>query len=451
MLNDCGAETALVLTPYYEAVKTAQPGTSLRRVIATNIKEYLPPHLRILFSTLKEKKEGHRVDLHPGDLWMNDLLQRFSGTPRPDVMVDPQDPALFMYTGGTTGTPKAAVGTHQTLIITAMQIKTWFGDLFVDWEDIVIGNMPLFHAYGNVAILSAALVGHHPIALVPNPRDLDDLVDTIQQVRPALLAGVPTLFITLTHHPKITSGKVDIQSLKLCFSAAAPLMAETKNRFEALTGGRIVEGYALTESMVAAVVSPVHGVYKPGSVGMPLPDVEVVILDADEGLEVLPSREVGEIVMRAPQLMQGYWGRPDETAHMIRDGWLYTGDLGYMDEDGYLFIVDRKKDLIKPSGFQVWPREVEEVIASHPAVAEVGVAGVPDKLRGEVVKAWVVLREGQTTTAAEIRAYCRERLAAYKVPKHVEFRKDLPKTLVGKVLRRELAKGSAKEGKEVVA
>jgi long-chain acyl-CoA synthetase len=406
MLNDCGAEMALVLTPFYEAVKDVQPQTSLRCIIATNIKEYLPIHLRFLFSAFKEKL----------------------------------DPALFMYTGGTTGTPKAAVGTHQTMVITAMQIKAWFGEFFVDWEDIVVGIMPLFHAYGNVAVLSTCLLGRHPLALIPNPRDLDDLVDTIRRVQPAMLSGVPTLFIALLHHPKIMTGEVDISSLKLCFSAAAPLMAETKNRFEALTGARIVEGYALTETMVAAVVSPVYGAYKPGSVGMPLPDVEVKIVEADEGQQVLPALQVGEVVMRAPQLMQEYWGRPDETADMLRDGWLYTGDLGYMDEDGYLFIVDRKKDLIKPSGYQVWPREVEEVIATHPAVAEVGVAGVPDKLRGEIVKAWVVLREGQQVTSADIRAYCRERLATYKVPKKVVFMDELPKTMVGKVLRRELVK-----------
>jgi long-chain acyl-CoA synthetase len=207
-----------------------------------------------------------------------------------------------------------------------------------------------------------------------------------------------------------------------------------------------VEGYALTESMVAAVITPVFGTYKPGSVGMPLPDVDVRIVDADTGQDELPTGEVGEILIKAPQLMQGYWKRPDETATTIRqdpassERWLFTGDLGYMDEDGYLFIVDRKKDLIKPSGFQVWPREVEEAIASHPAVAEVGVAGIPDKLRGEAVKAWVVLREGQQISGAEIRAYCRERLAAYKVPKRVEFRDSLPKTHIGKVLRRELAR-----------
>ena len=448
LLTLCGAETALVLTPFYQKIKAAQPQTSLRRIIATSIKEYLPAHLRFLFSVLKEKKEGHRITLQAGDQWLGDLLRTYARVPRPDVSVSPQDPAVFFYTGGTTGTPKAAVGMHQGLLISAMQFKAWFGSFFVDWEDAVIGNMPLFHCYGNLAILSTCLLGHHPLALVPNPRDLDDLLATIKRVRPALLPAVPTLLIAILNHPQVRAGKVDLRSIKLCGSSAAPLLAETKNRFEAATGGHILEGYAMTESMVAAVFTPINGAYKPGSVGVPLPDVEVRILDADDGHTPLDAGQVGEIVLRAPQIMQGYWQRPAETAEMLREGpspgsgerWLFTGDLGYMDEDGYLFIVDRKKDLIKPGGFQVWPREVEETIASHPAVAEVGVAGVPHALRGEAVKAWVVLREGQQVSAAEIRAYCREKLVAYKVPKQVEFRDSLPKSAMGKLLRRELAR-----------
>jgi long-chain acyl-CoA synthetase len=439
MLADSGCQTALVLTPFYDKVKRVQTQTNLRRVIATNIKEYLPVHLRLLFSALKEKKGGHRIALQDGDLWLGDLLQKHAKAPRPEIVVRPQDPALFLFTGGTTGTPKAAVGTHHGLLISAMQFKAWFGGLIVDWEDVVMGNMPLFHIYGNVALLGSALLGRHPVALVPNPRDLDDLLATIQKERPALLPAVPTLLIGILSHPKVRAGKADIRSIKLCFSGASALLAETKNRFEAVTGGRLLEGYSLTEAMVASVATPIYGVYKPGSVGVPLPDVEVRILDADDSHRLLGAGEVGEIVIQAPQVMQGYWQRPAETADMLRDGWLFTGDLGYMDEDGYLFIVDRKKDLIKPSGFQVWPREVEEAIASHPAVAEVGVAGIPDSLRGEAVKAWVVLQEGQQVSGAEIRAYCRERLAAYKVPRHVEFRDSLPKTYIGKVLRRELA------------
>jgi long-chain acyl-CoA synthetase len=302
--------------------------------------------------------------------------------------------------------------------------------------------------------------------LVPDPSDLNDLLDTIRKVRPAFLPGVPTLFTALLEHPDVKAGKVDFGCIKLCISGAAPLMAETKERFERLTGGRIVEGYGLTESMMAAVFTPVDGAHKVGSVGLPLPDVEVRIVDADTGRDDMQPHEIGEILLRAPQLMEGYWQRPAETSEILREyprpdpcaasagkhrspadhkNWLYTGDLGYLDDDGYLYIVDRKKQVIKPSGFQVWPREVEEVIASHPAVAEVGVAGVPDPRRSEAVKAWVVLSEGQEATSAEIRAYCRKRLAAYKVPRHVEFRESLPKSTVGKVLRRVLAQEELKQ------
>jgi len=437
MLNECSAETVVVLTPFYDKIKALQPRTQVRRVIATNIKEFLPAPLRLLFTLLKEKKEGYRIRLQAGDLWMSDLLRQHAGAPRPDVPVGPQDPALLLFSGGTTGEPKAALGTHQAIVMSAMQLHAYASTVLVDWDDVVIMLMPLFHVYGNMCT-NAALVGHYPLALVPNPRDLDDLIATIEKERPAMLHGVPSLFIALLNHPKVQSGKADFTSLKVCYSAAAPLMAETKHRFEALTGGRLLEAYALTESMLAAVVSPVRGAYKEGSTGIPVPDVVVRIADADTGEGSLPAGQVGEVLMRAPNLMAGYWERPTETANMIRDGWLTTGDLGYLDEDGYLFIVDRKKDVIKASGFQVWPREVEEVIATHPAVAEVSVAGVPDERHGEAVKAWIVLREGQQATADEVRAYCRERMAGYKVPRHVEFRTTLPKTMVGKVLRRVL-------------
>ena len=442
-LNECGAETVIVLTPFYDKVKSLQlPRTRVRRVIATNIKEYLPLHLRLLFTLLKEKKEGYRINLQPGDLWMSDLLRQHADAPRPDVPVGPQDPALLLFSGGTTGAPKAALGTHQAIVMSATQLHAYAGAVLDDWDDTAILVMPLFHVYGNICMCTA-LVGHYPIALVPNPRDIDDLIATIHKVRPAIMHGVPTLFIALLNHPNVQAGKVDLRSMKVCYSAAAPLMAETKNRFEALTGGWLLEAYALTESMLAAVICPIHGAYKPGSTGIPVPDVEVRIADADTGAGSLPPGQVGEILMRAPNLMTGYWERPTETANTIRDGWLYTGDLGTMDEDGYLFIVDRKKDVIKPGGFQVWPREVEEVIATHPAVAEVSVAGVPDPYQGESVKAWIVLREGQQVTADEIRAHCREQLTGYKIPRHVEFRDSLPKTMVGKVLRRALTQEDA--------
>jgi long-chain acyl-CoA synthetase len=247
------------------------------------------------------------------------------------------------------------------------------------------------------------------------------------------------------------SGKVNWRSIKLCFSGAAALMSDTKKRFEDLTGGVIVEGYSLTEAQMAAIANPVQGVKKMGSVGMPLPDVEVRIVDSENGVTTLEQGKTGEIVIKAPQLMQGYWQRPDETHEMIRvndsgERLLYTGDLGYLDEDGYVFIVDRKKDLIKTSGYQVWPTEIEEVISSHPAVHEVGVAGIPDKMRGEKAKAWIVLNEGATLTEAEVKSWCRDRLAPYKVPAKFEFVAELPKTQVGKILRRALREKETARG-----
>jgi long-chain acyl-CoA synthetase len=265
-------------------------------------------------------------------------------------------------------------------------------------------------------------------------------------VKPAFFNGVPTLYVALLNHRDVQSGKVDFKSIKICFSGASALMADTKTRFEALTGGHIIEGYSLTEGMMALCINPVKGENKIGSVGMPLPDVRVRIFDGEEGTRPMPEGEVGEICFAAPQLMLGFLHRPEETRDALRDHigegattrWLHTGDLGYLDKDGYLFIVDRKKDLIKTSGYQVWPREIEEVLSSHPAVQEVGVAGVPDEAKGEAVRAWVVLRKGQGASEADLRAFCRERLAPFKVPGKIEFRTELPKTMVGKILRRAL-------------
>jgi long-chain acyl-CoA synthetase len=435
---ESGAETVVVLTPFYNKVKAIQPRTPVRNVIATNIKEFLPSVKKLLFTMLKERKDGHRIELQHGDWWLSDLLRKHKNAPKLSHQVKPTDPAILLFSGGTTGTPKAALGTHHSLFMAGTQLRTWLMNVLEDWDDIIMLNMPLFHAYGLLGVLATGLVGHNTFALVPNPRDLDDLLGTIQKVRPAFLPGVPTLFNALLDHPKVKSGQVDLTSLKLCISGASSLLAETKQRFEAVTGGHIIEAYALTESMLGATVSPVLGVYKPGSIGIPLPDVEVRIVEVETGQSNLAVGEIGEILLRAPQIMQGYWNKPEETANMLRDGWLYTGDIGYQDEDGYVFIVDRKKDLIKPSGFQVWPRDVEEVIATHPAVAEVCVGGVPDPHTVEAVKAWVVLYPGQQLSEVDLRTYCRERLAAYKVPKFVEFRESLPKSNVGKILRREL-------------
>jgi long-chain acyl-CoA synthetase len=442
-LFNCGPETIITLTVFYNRMKSIQPKTKVKRVIATNIKEFLPPVLRLLFTLFKEKKEGHRITLQPGDYWLSDLLRPRGPIRRPSVSISPDDPAVILLSGGTTGTPKGAVGTHRGLVMSGLQLQCWVENLQSKRQDIAMLPLPLFHVYANAGIQSNVFITGSSLSLIPNPRDIKDLLHTIRKVHPTFFISVPTLFIALLNHPDVKAGKVDFKSIKLCISGAAPLMAETKKSFEDLTGGRILEGYSLTEAMMACTVNPALGVKKIGSIGIPLPDVEARIVDPDSGDKILPTGEVGELLIRAPQLMQGYWQNRDETAGVLRvhdEGgpWLHTGDLGYMDGDGYIFIVDRKKDVIKPSGFQVWPRDVEEVISSHPAVLEVGVAGVPDDYQGEAVKAWVVLRPGQKATVDELRQFCRQKLAPYKVPKHVEFRESLPKSMVGKVLRRVL-------------
>jgi long-chain acyl-CoA synthetase len=443
-LDSMRVNTVVTMTLFYDRVSRVRARTGVQRVIATSIKEYLPPILKALFTLFKEKKEGHRISLQPGDCWLQDLLQRHRGASRPAVPVGPDDRAVILSSGGTTGTPKGVVGRHRDYVIAGLQLNEWTKSGKKPWTDVLMLPLPLFHVYGNVGVQPLAFVAPNPLSLVPNPRDIGDLLKTIRQVKPTFFGGVPTLFTAILNHPDVRDGKCDLRSIKLCFSGASALMAETKRQFEEKTGARIIEGYSLTEGMMACCVNPVKGPNKIGSIGLPLPDVEVKIVDQETGEGELPAGQVGEMIMRAPQRMLEYWNNPLETSDALRqhdagDPWVHTGDLAYMDDDGYIFIVDRKKDLVKISGFQVWPREIEEVLSAHPAVMEVGVAGIPDQVKGEVAKAWVVLKHGQQASVDELRGYCRERLAPYKVPAQIEFRSELPKTMVGKVLRRALA------------
>ena len=442
-LAESGAELAVVLTPFLRRLRACQPHTRLRRIIATNVKEFLPPVSRVLFTLFRERSGGHRIPRHACDLWFADLLRTYRDAPPPPIVIGPADPASILMSGGTTGTPKGAVALHGAYTTAGLQLREWITSVCRDWDDTILLPLPLFHVYANVGVQGFALVSHNPVALLPNPRDIDDLLDTIAAVRPSFFTAVPALLIALLNHPRVTSGQVGFGSIKVCFSGAAPLLADTRKRFEEITGGRVIEGYSLTEAMMACIVNPLQGDAKIGSVGLPLPDVEVAIVDPQNGDKRLPLSEVGEILIRAPQLMPAYWNNPGETANVLRtygEGgpWLHTGDLGYLDEDGYLFIVDRLKDLIKTSGYSVWPREIEEAIASHASVAEVGAGGVPDPVKGQAVWAWVVLRDGATASEQDLRNHCRSLLSPYKVPSHIEFRRELPKTLVGKVLRRRL-------------
>lgn len=433
----------VALTPFYERLKAVQSRTSVRHVITTNIKEYFPTLLRWVFTLALEKKAGHRITRRDGDPALADLLAANDGKAPTGEGARPDDIALLLMSGGTTGTPKCVPGKHRDLVTSGLQLQTWVADALPAWTGKFMLPLPMFHSYGACAAQSVAFIGHNPIVLVPNPRDIPDLLKTLAQTRPQVFAGVPTLYNTLLNRPEVKAGKVDFSCLRVCVSGAAPLMAETKKRFEAVSGARIIEGYSLTESLIAATASPVQGMSKIGSVGLPLPDVNVCIADVDDPAKLMPTSEVGEILIAARQLMDGYWRNPEESALMLWTDatgtrWLRTGDLGYMDSDGYLFIVDRKKDLIKPNGFQVWPREIEEVIATHPAVAEVGVRGFPDMARGEIAVAFVVLRAGASATAEELREYAKAHLVHYKVPGKVVFRSELPKSLIGKVLRRML-------------
>lgn len=445
-VNDAGVEVMLVMTNFYKTIKAAQPDTRIKKLIVTNIKETLPPLLRVLFTLTREKKGGFRIEggLAEGDVWMKDLLAKYQPSDRPQLNIGPDDTALFQYSGGTTGISKGAVALHRNVVANTLQIRAWFV-VMEEGKEILLMAIPLFHVYGMVAGMLHAIELGATMVMIPNARDIPDVLENIKKYKPTTFPGVPTLYNAINNHPDVRAGKVSLRSIKACISGSAPLLRETKETFESLSGGKLFEGYGLSEAPTATHCNPLLGINKTGSIGMPFPDVECKIVSLDDGETELPMGEIGELAIHAPQVMKGYHNMPTETANSLRklnDGktWLFTGDIARMDEDGYFYIVDRKKELIKPGGFQVWPREVEEALGAHPKVLEVGVAGIPDPYRGETVKAWIVLKPGQDVTEEELKAWCKERLAAYKVPTHYEFRSELPKTTVGKILRRELVR-----------
>jgi len=427
-LTTVDTEIIIVWDLLYANIKKVQPRTKLKLVIATSLEDYMLP----------EARKPHTMQLDKGDVWMDELMDKHANDPAPAVKPGVEDTALILFSGGTTGAPKGAMLSFKNMLAVGLQTNVWNKQGFVTHNDYTVALMPMFHAYGFNGVIGSALGNRNPLAIVANPRDLDDVIYTIKKVRPGSMPGVPTLFIGLMEHPEVKAGKVDFTCLKYCLSGAIPLMVETKQRWEAMTGAPILEAYGLTESTVVFTVGPLKGQWKEGAVGLPLPDVIIKFADVADPDKELPYGEEGEVVGKGPQVMQGYWNNPKGTAEMIKDGWLYTGDIGYMDKDGYLYLTSRKKDLIKPSGHQVWPKEVEEVLSSHPAVAEACVAGIPDSKQVEAVKAWVILLPGQKVSAEEIQSFCKDKLTAYKVPKYIEFREALPKTLVGKILRRVL-------------
>ena len=436
-LADAGATVVVVLSRLYPLVKAARPGTAVERVIVTNIKEEMPPVLRLLFTVAKEKKDGHRQPF-AGDAGALAFREVLAARPEPfDAGVRADDLALLQYTGGTTGVSKGAMLSHRALVANTLQCRAWFTNMR-DGEGAAMAVMPFFHVYGLTVVMSLSVQGAEAMILEPQ-LELEHLLKDIQRHRPRMFSGAPIIYNAINNSP--LTKKYDLRSIEACVSGSAPLLTETHRRFVELTGAKLVEGYGLTEAAPVTHCNPLfgEGKQKVGSIGVPFPDVEAKIVDLDAGEREMAIGEPGELILRGPQLMDGYYHQPEETAQALRGGWLFTGDIATVDADGYFAIVDRKKEMIIVSGFKVYPRDVEEVLVAHPAVTDAAVIGIPHPTKGEEVKAYVVLRPGGEATADEIIAHCLKTLADFKVPRQVEFRASLPHTVVGKTLRKELA------------
>ena len=439
-LNDSGAETIICLSRLYPYVRMVRPNTKLKNVIVTSIKEYFPPRLKAVFEQFVEEKEGHRATIGADEHWFQDVLNSAPAI-APNVAVNPEDTAVLLYTGGTTGVPKAAEITHKNVVVNAFQCKEWVSNVPREVgsrgaAEATIVALPLYHSYAMTVCMNNSVLQQSTMILIPDPRNLVHLLKSIDCHHPTYFPGVPTMYTAILNHPDLS--KYSIKSIKACLSGAAALPLQVQTKFQELTGARLVEGYGLSEATPVTHDNPLFGDNRIGTIGVPFPDTDSKIVDVETGEKEMPLGERGELIVKGPQVMKGYWNKPEETRLALRNGWLYTGDIAVMDEDGYFRIVDRKKEMIIAGGYNIYPRDVEEVLYQHPKILEAAVAGVADPYRGETVKAYVVLKPGETATAEDIMAFCRERLAAFKSPKIVEFRESLPKTMIGKILRRQL-------------
>ncbi len=434
-LNDSGATTLVALDMFYPLIKRVMPKSPVKHLLLCNVKDYLPFPLNLLYPfkamidrqwvPVKKKPPVHDLET---------LLRAQSAAPVQD-QAQPGDTAIFQYTGGTTGVPKGAVLSHANLIANAVQCRAWL-TIKQEGVDVLMAVLPFFHVYGMTTVMNISILIGAGMILVPKFHT-KEVLQLTQKYRPTLFPGIQAIYLALADYPKVKN--YDLSSVRAAISGAGPLMHEVQERFESLTGARIVEGYGLSEASPVTHANPISGRRKVGSIGLPWPDTEARIVDVETGAVPQPVGAPGELVVRGPQVMKKYWNKPKETEHALRGGWLHTGDIAKMNEEGYFFIVDRIKDMIKTVGENVYPREIEEVLFTHPAVAEAVIVGIPgQEFMGEKIKAYIILKNGQTATAEEIIAFCKERLSKFKVPKEVEFRKAFPKTLVGKVLRRVL-------------
>ena len=444
--HDAGVKIIIAERRLAAVVRESLPHVpAAEHVVLTGIREYFPKHLRELNAFLESPASLHSavngsvrtVGIHHQSPAHHDWPQLLanSPTPAPDGLTQ-ADIACLQYTGGTTGTSKGAMLTHGNLVINACQASSWL-QLDPHCGQVFVAALPLFHIFAMSCVMISGVWCRGTVVILPR-FELRAALNVIRKYHPTIFHGVPTMYVAFNNAPNVQ--RYGFHSLRMCMSGGAGLPVEVRQRFEALTGGKLVEGYGLTETSPVTHINPPAGSPKTGSMGLPIAGTEARIMDLETGTHEVPVGEIGEIAIRGPQVMKGYWNKPQETAQVMRGGWFYTGDIARKDADGYFYIVDRKKDMIIAGGYNIYPREVEEVLFEHPRIKEAGVVGVPDEYRGETVKAFVVLKEGMTATAEEIIAFCRERLAAYKVPRQVVFIEALPRSGVGKYLRRELKK-----------
>ena len=439
-LKDSGAETVITLDMkmLYPKVMAVREKAGIKRVIVSSLKEYLPFPKNMLYP-LARKKDLAAVEKREGIYFFQDLLKYPPEDPGVDI--SPDDTAALLYTGGTTGVPKGVMLTHRNLVANCVQGVKWLYKVEYA-NEIVMASLPVFHSFGHTCCMAFSVYAACAMILIPDPRDTADVLKNVETHKATMFPGVPAMYVNIINYPDVN--QYDLSTIKYCFSGAAPMPVEVLQEFEQVTGGLILEGFGMTETSPVTHINPLIGTRKVGSIGMPITDTDARIVDVETGEKEMPAGEIGELIVKGPQVMKGYWGDEEETAKVLKNGWMFTGDLATMDQDGFFYIVGRKKDMIISSGFNVYPREIEEVLFEHPKVKEASIIGISHEKRGEAVKAFIVLKEGETATSDEIIQYCKENLAAYKVPAEVEFREKLPKTMVGKVLRRELREEEAK-------
>lgn len=446
-LNDSGAEIMICLDLVYSRVANVFNKTKLRHVIVTGIKDYLPFPKNLIYPFIQKKNTGISIDIQYNEQVLNFVKVVKEGVAKEiDVDINPkEDLALLQYTGGTTGPAKGVMLTHYNLVSNTSQCVHWMYKL-KKGEERMLASLPFFHVYGMTVVMNLSIMHHSKMIILPKFDPLD-VLKTIQKHKITLFPGAPTMYIALLNHPKIS--EFDLSSIEACLSGSAALPIEVQSKFEKLSGGKLVEGYGLTETSPVAIANFLWGKRKSGSIGVPWPDTEAAILNIETGEPGAPN-EIGEVMVKGPQVMKGYWNRPEDTQATFKDGWFLTGDMGYMDEEGFFYIVDRKKDMIIAGGFNIYPREVEEVLYEHEKIQEVCIVGVPDPYRGETVKAFIVTKDGQTITEEELDQFCRKHLASFKVPRLYEFREELPKTMIGKILRRVLLEEEKKKHEDQV-